>query len=92
MHADDANEGWIRGQAEGGPSLLLPFDLRVGNNLHSFQIKFHVRKKEGDAHIGRNTPRLGDTISAHSVSGCKKATKIVCIYLNIANIQLPHAN
>ena len=70
-HADDANEGWLRGQAEGGPSLL-PFDLWVGNNLHGFQIKFHVRKKEGDAHIGRNTPRIGDTISAHSVSGCKK--------------------
>ena len=61
---------------------LLPFDLWVGNNLHGFQIKFLVRKKEGDAHIGRNTLRLGDTISAHSVSVCqKKATEI-----KIANI------
>ena len=62
-----------------GGRTLPPSDLWVGNNLHGFQIKFHVSKKEGNAH--EKTPWFGDMFSARSVSGCKKATKI-----NIANI------
>ena len=71
-------------------------NLWVGNNLHSFQIKFHVGKKEGDAHI--RTHRGSGTCSAHiHFLVAKKPTKIIRIFLascdnNIANIQLPHAN
>ena len=66
-----------------GPPSLLPFNLWVGNNLHGFQIKFHVRKKEGDAHIGRNTPRAarGHDQRTFSFWLPKKATEI-----KIANI------